>query len=79
MGNLDNGFLQHNLAPQFGILAPHQRKLCTKHWFILNWSMQLLLGIPKMTSRQKWWRSVRGLQPGGPAGNGEIREASAIC
>ena len=58
------GFLRRNLA-----LAPrHTKKLHTKHWFVLNLSMQLLFGIPIMKLRLLRWRRCRGLQPGGPAG-----------
>ena len=43
-----------------------QRKLHTKHWFILSSSMQLLFGIPILNLRQKRWTKCRRQQPGGP-------------
>ena len=46
------------------------RMLHTKHWFGLNLSMQLLFGIPIMKLGLLRWRRCRGLQPGGPAGDG---------
>ena len=42
----------------------YTKKLHTKHWFVLNLSMQLLFGIPIMKLRLLRWRR---LQPGGPA------------
>ena len=57
-----------------------QRKLHTKHWFVLSLSMQLLFGIPIMKLRQKKrWRKCRRQQPGGPAGDGVTGVASTIC
>ena len=56
-----------------------QRKLHTKHWFVLSLSMQLLFGIPIMKVRQKRWRKCRRQQPGGPAGDGVTGVASTIC
>ena len=56
-----------------------QRKLHTKHWFVLNLSMQLPFGIPIMKLRQKRWRKCRRQQPGGPAGDGITGVASTIC
>ena len=53
-----------------------QRKLHTKHWFVLSSSMQLLFGIPIMKLRQKRWRKYRRQQPGGPAGDGGTGVAS---
>ena len=56
-----------------------QRKLHTKHWFVLSSSMQLIFGIPIMILRQIRWRKCRGQQPGGPAGDGGTGVASTIC
>ena len=56
-----------------------QKKLHTKHWFVLNLSMQLLFGIPIMKLRLLRWRRCRRLQPGGPAGDGGTPVASVIC
>ena len=55
------------------------RKLHTKHWFDSNMSMQLLFGIPIMILRLLRWRRCRGLQPGGPAGDGGTPVALVIC
>ena len=48
-----------------------QRKLHTKHWFVLSSSIQLLFGIPVVTLTQ--------MLPGGPASDGGTRVASTIC
>ena len=52
------------------------RKLHTKHWFVLNWSMQLLFGISIMILRLLRWRRRRGLQPGGPCRR--LRNTSSV-
>ena len=56
-----------------------QRKLHTKHWFVLISSMQLLFGIPLMKQIKKTWRKCRRQQPGGPAGDCVTGVASTIC
>ena len=68
-------FLRRNLA-----LAPrHTKMLHTKHWFVINLSMQLQFGIPIMKLRLLRWRWCRGLQPGRPAGDGGTPVTSVIC
>ena len=72
------GFLRRNLALALTHLGT-QRKLHTKHWFVLSLSMQLLFGIPIMILREKIWRKGRRQQPGAPAGDGVTGVASTIC
>ena len=56
-----------------------QRKLHTKLWFGLNYSMQHLFGALTRNYRLIRLRKFRGQQPAGPAGDGKTREVLAKC
>ena len=53
------------------------RKLHTKHWFDLSLSMQPLIWYLYNKTQRR--RRCRGLQPGGPVGDGGTPVASVIC
>ena len=46
------------------------RRLHTKLWYALNWSMQHPFGAHIVKLRFNKWRKYRGRQPTGPAGGG---------
>ena len=56
-----------------------QRKLHTKLWFGLNYSMQHLFGALTLNFRLIRLRKFRGQQPAGPAGDGGTQVVSAKC
>ena len=55
------------------------RKLHTKLWFSLNYSMQHPFGALTPNFRLIRLRKFRGQQPAGPAGDGESRVVSTKC
>ena len=55
------------------------RKLHTKLWFGLNYSMQHPFGALTRNFRLIRLRKFRGQQPAGPAGDGETQVVSAKC
>ena len=60
------GFLQGTWLSHLGVL----RRLHTKLWYALNWSMQPPFGALTVKLRFNKWRRYRGRQPAGPAGGG---------
>ena len=69
------GFLRRNLA-----FAPRStRRLHTKLWYAINWSMQHLFGVLMVKLRFNKWGRYRGRQPDGPAGGGVTLVVLARC
>ena len=68
-------FLEGTWLLHLGVL----RRLHTKLWYALNWSMQHPFGALIVKLRFNKWRRYRGRQPAGPAGGGATLEVLAKC